>query len=268
MSNLHELFEAGEVRRLGMLPQPRHTLTRAWSVYGGADWDAPAPLPRDQWRAVSLSAWTPPINDQDGVGECASAATCNVYMTARAVAGLPHVPLSAADLYRRVCGGRDQGSLPEDNLKELISEGVATTKTVPYTDWRHEHPGAAEERALYRGLEAWLCPTAAHVVAALSDGFPVLIGYMHHDRDSVGTDGWMDAPAGRAGGHAVMAQSVVFRGKEVGIGFDNQWTTDWGIRGRAVLPLSRVEEGCRTFQAWALRCVLSESGDVPTPRGG
>lgn len=268
MSDLPVVYEAGEDRRLGLLEQPRHTLRFPWPVFGGRGdlIDAPAPVPRSAWHPCDLSRWCPLPEDQDGVGCCAASATETALTVSRRIAGLTDPRLSAGDLYRRVCGGVDRGSLPEDNLKELIEEGIATVNTIPYLEWRRDNPAAAAERAKYRGTEAWLCPTAGHVAAAVMGGFPVVIGYWHYSRDSVSADGWMIAPGGPRGGHAVCVVGLVLKGSEWGFKFLNSWTTSFGLNGYAILPESRVEEGCRTFQAWALRSGVQEPGDIPAPK--
>lgn len=266
MSDLPVIFEGGEDRRLGLLEQPRQTLTRAWPTFGGGDWDSPAPVPKSAWQPTDLSMWCPLPEDQDGVGMCASSATETALTIARRLAGLVDPRLSAGDLYRRVCRGVDRGSLPEENLKELVDEGIATTLTVPYLDWRNDRQGAAAERARYRGTEAWLCPTAGHVAAAVMAGFPVLVGYFHHSQDAVSTDGWMSSPFGSRGGHAVCVVGLVQRAGEWGFKFLNSWGQTFGLKGYAVLPEWRVEEGCQVFQAWALRSAVAEPGDMPAPK--
>lgn len=266
MSDLNTVYEGGEDRRLGLLEQPRHTLTRAWNTFGGGDWDAPSPVPKSAWQPCDLSMWCPEPENQNGVGMCASSATETCLTVTRRIAGLVDPRLSAGDLYRRVCRGVDRGSLPEDNLKELIDEGIATVLTVPYLDWKNDRPGAAAERAKYRGTEAWLCPSAGHVAAAVMAGFPVVIGYWHHQQDAVSTDGWMSSPFGNRGGHAVCVVGLVQRNGEYGFKFLNSWTKQWGLGGYGILPEWRVEEGCKVFQAWSLRSPRTEPGDVPAPK--
>ncbi len=265
MSDLIEIQEAGEPRRLGLLEQPIGSLKVAWKVQAGPD-GTPTPIPKSQWIDTDLSVGVREIQDQDGVGMCASAATVNAVEVARSIAGLPYVPLSAGDLYRRVAGGRDQGSLPEDNLLELLSNGIAPLTDCPYLEWRREMPSASRQK--FRGVEAWLCPTAAHVFTAVQLGFPVLIGYWHSSNDPVDADGWMTRPSGRRGGHAVLVVGTTSRSGEYGGKIENTWGVQFGKSGYAVLPESRVEEGCRAFQAWSLRAVVDEGGAMPPPVGG
>jgi hypothetical protein len=267
MDDLTQVEEAGETRRLGLLEQPARSLRLAWPVYGGSD---PQGMPRlithDQWREIDLSPFCAEAEDQDGIGMCASSASETALTVSMQMAGMPDPRLSAGDLYRRVSGGRDQGSLPEDNLEELLKEGIATTATVPYLDWRNNPPGASEERARNRGTEAWLCPTVDHVASALLSGFPCLIGYWHHANDEPNAEGWMLRPSGRRGGHAVCAIGLARSGSLWGVKFLNSWGRRWGVNGYGVLPLPRVEEGCRVFSAWALRASVQNSGVIPQPR--
>lgn len=256
--------ESGEPRRLGLLPQARTAMRRSWRVLG-IDPETANVIPKDQWVPTNLKAWCPPPEDQNGIGMCASSGTETAYTVSRKIAGYNDPRLSAGDLYRRVCGGTDQGSMTEDNLIELIDSGVATVGTVPYLNWKSTNAAANAERPLYKGLEAILCPTAEHVASAIIAGFPVLIGYKHYSKDPVSADGWMDRPSGSWGGHAVCVVGLVKKNSAWGFEFENSWTASFGIDGFAILPESRVENGCDVFQAWALRCVRAESGTVPAP---
>lgn len=266
MADIIEVHEGGELRRLGLMEQPLASLKSSWQVQAGPD-GKPDPIPLTDWTPTDLSVGVRAVNDQDGVGMCASAGTQNTIEIARSLAGLPYVPLSAGDLYRRVCGGSDNGSLPEDNLTELMTNGIAPVSDCPYLEWRRNMP--SQSRGKYKGLEAWLCPTALHVGTAVQLGFPVLIGYWHHNSDPVGADGWMRQPSGGKGGHAVCVVGVV---KDAagnwGFKFENSWTRQWGKDGFGILPLARVEEGCRSFQAWSLRAVSDDGAGFPAPTGG
>lgn len=261
MADLYEFHDGIETRRLGLLEQPVETLKYAWPVLGESD-GAPPLIPREQWQEVSLRPLVREIQNQANVGMCASSGTVNTVEVARNLAGLDYVPLSAGDLYRRVCvNGGDNGSLPEDNLEELLRNGIAPVSDVPYLEWRRE-VGTAN-RARYRGLEAWRLATTVHVASALQHGFPCLIGYFHQANDNPGRDGWMDSPSGGRGGHAVCVIGLKKRGNEWGFEFENSWTTRWGMGGYAVLPESRLAYGLRSFSAWALRATVQESGNLP-----
>jgi hypothetical protein len=268
MDDLIQVEEAGELRKLGLLEQPAESLRLSWPVYGGQDSHGqPRLIPQDQWRSIDLSPFCPDAEDQDGIGMCASSGSETALTVSLQMAGLPDPKLSAGDLYRRVSGGRDQGSLPEDNLEELLVNGIATIATVPYLDWRNNPPAASADRARFRGTEAWLCPTANHLASAVLAGFPCLIGYWHHANDEPNAEGWMIRPSGRRGGHAVCVIGLVRDSSgNWGFKFLNSWTRRWGVNGYGVLPFNRVEDGCRTFSAWALRASVQEPGALPPPR--
>lgn len=265
MNDLFVVDDGIESRKCGLLEQPLHTLKYAWPVLG-ASHDTPPLIPRSQWKSHSLKTLNRAIADQNGVGMCASAASVNGLEIAREMAGLEYVPLSGGDLYRRVgVNGGDNGSLPEDNLRELIENGVAPVSDVPYLEWRRKFP--SQSRSMFKVTEAWLCPTVDHVVSAILHGFPVVGGYWHHNNDPVSNGGWMSSPSGRSGGHAVLWQGVVVESNRIGIEFENSWTSRWGFGGYATLPESRVAKGLQSFQAWALRATAQENGKMPPLRG-
>lgn len=262
MADLIELVEGGEVRRLGTLPPAAAGPVERWPVFGTVD--AGRLIPRSQWKPVSLRHLFPQIRDQDGIGMCNCSATGNVVEGCRRLANLPAVPLSAGDLYRRVSGGVDRGSLLEDALRELMAAGIAPAATVPYLDWRRDVPAAAGERTKYRITEAVWCPTFDHVASALQQGFLVDIGVWWFGRDPVDAAGWLgESGGGGRGGHAVCACELAVRDGRWGVGFVNSWGPNWGRSGFGVLPERRVEEGCRVFQAWACRAVVVEEAVVP-----
>lgn len=262
MQDLFEVHEGGEVRRLGLLEQPESALTLAWPTMFGPD-GSPNPIEKSRWRPTSLESHVLRIHDQNGVGMCASSGTVGAYEIAREIAGLEPIPFSAGDLYRRVSDGRDQGSLPEDNLKELMANGLVPETVCPYLDWRNNYDKTGAIRPVYRGLEAWVLPTTAHLATALMMGFSCEIGYWHHQSDPTDESGWMTHPTGRRGGHAVRAIGLVMRNGMVGFKFANSWRTTWGAGGIGILPETRVAEGLQSFSSWALRAPLSQSVNLP-----
>lgn len=264
MSFLPIVHHGGEDRKLGTLApaaagDPRHLK----AVFG--DVGTAKLIPRDQWRPVSLRGLFPAKRkDQDGVGMCNCSATGEVVEGVRRLSGLPEVPLSAGDLYRRVCGGVDRGSLLEDALKEAMEVGIAPESVVPYLDWSRDHAGAGPLRGKYRILEALWCPTFDHIASALQQGFLVDLGVWWYGSDPVDQDGWLD-DVGRAGrgGHALCQSGLVERNGKWGTEFPNTWGNSWGKDGWGVLPEGRVADGCKVFQAWACRGVVVDEAVVP-----
>lgn len=264
---IEEVFEGGEARKLGTLEQPESALTMAWPTFPGPD-GSPNPIPKPEWKESENSLFgVLRVSDQDGVGECAAAATAGAIEDSRLMAGLEQVELSAGDLYRRVCGGRDQGSLPEDNLKELMANGILPEAMCPFTDWKRNYDSTGETRGLYRGTEAWLLPTVEHIFTAVMMGFPVVGGYWHYNSDPTDSEGWMTKPGGRRGGHSVRFRDVVKRNGTWGLRFPNNWTVRWGVNGFGILPETRIAEGLQSFAFWALRAVTFTKVNLPPLRG-
>ena len=255
--------DTGHVRYLGN-NEPPAGLVKAWNVYGDVP-ETPM-VPRSQWEQHCRTPFEPhpflpPVADQDGIGMCNASATATAIEYVRASKGLPYVELSGGDLYMRICGGRDQGSLLEDGLATSMSEGVASTTTVPYLDWRGENPGAAAERQRYRVLEAFLCPTFDHCMSAVIAGFPLITGIMWYGNYKPDADGWLPAPRGSSGGHAIFGFSPCKRGSQYGIEHQNSWTENYGRKGRFVIPESCYGRAIGGW--WAVRSVTDEGGVIP-----
>lgn len=191
-------------------------------------------IPRSEWKAINLGGFCPPVHDQDGIGQCASSAACGVLEWAEAVAGQPYVYLSAGDLYGRpaVNGGSDNGSLLEDNLAELLTNGVATAKSVPYV-WNRrmwqQTPALKAERDRHKLSEVYLCPNFDAMASAIMQGFVVEHGMMWRDGFRVQSDGWLSGATGGQGGHAQFGYGLEPRGDGTwGVITQNSWSATWG----------------------------------------
>lgn len=235
-----------------------------WPVFGESR-EVPL-IPRDQWKEVDYTAFLPPVYDQDGIGQCASSAACTTQEVARAVAGLPYVKLSAGDLYSRVNGGRDQGSLPEDNLEEMMVNGVATAARIPYIWNRKKYSDAATvaERKKYRVAKAYLCTSFDAMMSAIQQGFAIEEAIWWYDNDSTDSQGWLPARgSGSRGGHALHGYGAALRNGTWGIRTRNSWSASWGVGGNCVIPESRFsfEFGA----VFAVRSVVQTKEDVTVP---
>lgn len=223
-------------------------------------------IPRAQWKPVDLGAFLPPVHDQDGRGQCASSAACTAFEACRRQAGLPYVYASAGDLYSRVNGGRDQGSFLEDNLQELLTNGVATVASVPYV-WdgrRYNTAAIVAERRNFRVVEAYLCTSFDAMASAVQQGFFVEHGLMWFDNFRPDADGWLPA-AGRGGmgGHALCGYGLVQRNGVWGIRTRNSWSEGWGVAGNCVIPESLFDRDISGY--WAVRAVVQTRTDFPVP---
>lgn len=243
-----------------------------WRVYGE---HAECPLvPRSEWRALvdAMGAgpdysYLPKVADQNGYGMCNASMGVDMLETCRLKAGLPPVSLSAGDLYRRICGGSDRGSILEDGLDELVRNGVASTQTVDYLDWRNDRRGASEERRSYRVLEAFLCPTFDAMFSAALMGFSVGSGIMWHSNYKPGSSGWLPkSRSGGGGGHAIHGFKPTYEEltnrTSYGIWHKNSWAVSWGYRGCCAIPEEAYEGPVGGW--WAVRSVVDTGGDLPT----
>lgn len=253
----------GVERYLGNL-LPARGIMGAWPTYG----DVPmTPLfPRSNWPAL-IRFMTPgldhpslpPVHDQSTVSQCNAEACTAAGEFCRAEQGLPYVRLSAGDLYGRINGGVDRGSLLEDGMEEMLANGVGTAATCG-TLWPGRIAGR-EERRRYRATEAWLCPTFAHAMCASIAGFALINGILWHEHDNPDGDGWLPLRGtGRAGGHAIMGYKPVMRDGKFGIAHLQSWG-DWALGGKFVIPEERFDRDIGGW--WAVRQMVTESGDLP-----
>ncbi len=258
--------DTGHERFLGNL-EPASGLMRSWPIYGdvpSAPMIARADFPK-YCRSLEDSYLPSPPHDQDGIGMCNCSATVAAMERARAIQGLPTVRLSGGDLYLRISGGRDQGSMLEDGIAEAMANGVSSVAVTPYLQWRSAASGAAEDRKRFKVLEAFLCPTFDHCFSAVCCGFSLISGIMWYNNYKPDGDGWLPTRgSGGGGGHAVMGYAPIMRAGKLGIAHLNSWG-DWGLRGRCVFP----EEAYRGPVGgwWAVRSMTDEgAGELPAPR--
>ena len=123
---------------------------------------------------------------------------CLTLEDCRKMQGLDGPPLSPADLYDRINGGRDDGSLLEDAMHELLTRGVGTLATSGELWSRHMTRAGAAERALYGVTEAWLCPEFDHCMSAVIAGFRIVSGvpwYSNYTPDADGSFAIRRVPA-------------------------------------------------------------------------
>lgn len=257
----------GSTRKLGN-NMPVQGACRAFPVMG----ETPAArlIPRSEWDGLLREytpgpdhVFVPPVHDQNGIGQCNADTATAVLEFIRAAQGLPYVQLSAADLYHRINGGQDNGSLLEDAMHELLTNGVGTAATSG-TQWKRglwKGPAPASERARFRALEVYTCPTFAHCFSAVFQGFALSSGIMWYDSYTPDADGWLPGPGGNAGGHAIFGYKPTKRGSSYGIWHQNSWGVQWGLNGRFVIPETAYTGPVGGW--YAVRAVVDEGGMVP-----
>lgn len=216
----------------------------------------------------------PPTHDQDGVGQCNCDAATGCVETQRNIQGLPYLQLSAADLYDRINGGHDNGSMLEDGLEELRTNGVGLASSAGTIWHRGMKDAPAPERKRFMVLEWCVCPTFRHVISAAIKGRAGVSGIMWYDGFDPDADGWLPTVGrGRAGGHAVLwfpkpafhrAPSNHRAGTvlHLGVWHQNSWGK-WGLdgKGACVFPQELYEGDIGGW--WTCREVTDEGGTVP-----
>ncbi len=238
-----------------------------WTKVGDPGGRVPL-IPRANWKPVDLGAFLPPVYDQDGVGQCASSAACTIWEACRKQAGLTYVYASAGDLYSRVNGGYDGGSMLEDNMVVLANQGVAPSSRIPYV-WdgrRHNDAGTVEARKPNKVVEIYLCDDFDAVASAVQQGFFCEIGTWWYANFEPDRDGWLPkAGRGAQGGHALCVYGLERHVDGTwGLKLRNSWSSGWGITGNCVIPENHLSGQFSGY--WAVRAVVQTPTDFPYPK--
>lgn len=220
-------------------------------------------IERDSYRGKVFCATVPNgtlVTRRNGSvlisGNCNPFATIETMHYARALAGMDYLALSPGDLYRRICGGTDRGSLLEDAIKEVSTRGACLASICPMLQWQKNMPGADANRPFNVVTEWWTLPTTNHLASAIQRGFASNIGIMWFDGDKIDGDGWLPMnPGGRKGGHAICRATLEYRNGKWGIGGPNSWGTSWGKQGWMTVPLERLKANEGTFGWFCCRQV-------------
>lgn len=259
--------EAEFARAMGNIPPPSGKTRGVFPKFGSAP-NVPL-IPREQWKTVNLSAFLPPVYDQDGIGACNAFATITAFEAARKQAGLPYVRVSPGFLYGAINGGMDGGSFLEDALEWMQTVGSVKGSTVGPLDWRKgrqlmNNAAARSEAKDYRIIEAYECPTFAHMASALQLGYFIDEGLMWFDNFTPDRDAWLPPRgAGQAGGHALAGYGLAYRNGAWGIMTRNSWSSQWGAGGNCVIPESLFDNRIGGF--WAVRAVVQTNDANPIP---
>lgn len=229
-------------------------------------------IPRSQWVPMSMEAFLPPVRDQGSVGKCNAVATANAFMMARRISGLSFQDLSDDYIYGNICfrdawGRRqDSGSLLEDGLKWMQTNGTPTRSVVRDGNWNPQAwpSQAATEAREFIVEEAYLCPDFAAVASAVQQGFPVIVGIDWYDNFfQVDQDGWLPMRPGQpAGGHAIVCYGVSQRNGVWGADCRNSWGPTWGRGGNFTIPEQHFQGQVGGF--WAIRSVKQSRATVST----
>lgn len=264
----------GTTRRMGCL-RPPAGLTKAWRTYGSKD-DEPL-IPRSEWPALIESfgpgpefPFLPPQHDQNGRGQCCPEATTTCIESQRMSQGLPYVQLSPADLYDRINGGADNGSMLEDALHEATTNGVGTAATSGLIWNPGLHKAPATERARFRVLEFVLLPTFDHLMSALLKGRRAIGGVVWFNNYTPGPDGWMPTGQSEVGGHSTMAFQPAMRAvggaTQFGAWNRQSWGAGWHPTTNNCFVLAERQYLGPVGGMWSPRDVVDEGHVVPEPQ--
>lgn len=265
--NIEIVLPDGSTRRLGN-NMPLGPMRYSFRVWGTVP-DEPV-IPRADWPTICKAMgegpddpFKPPVHDQDGIGQCNADATTAAGERIRAIAGLPYVQLSAADLYDRINGGADNGSMLEDALQEMTTNGVGTAATCGTIWKRGMHKADAAERRRFVVLECCLCPSFDHVFSAVAKGRSLISGIMWGNADTPNKDGWLPERADQAGGHAIHGFKPAMLGSKFGVWHQQSWGKGWAAEhdNCFVIPEARYKGPVGGW--WAIRVMADEGGVVP-----
>lgn len=251
----------GHARKLGNII-PKNRERPKWSKLFGASVQTKV-FPRTDWVQTDLSAFLPPVKDQDGLGACNAFATSTSIAACRNQQGLGQLDLSAGFLYGNICqkdrfGRRlDSGSMLEDGLAFTTNTGICSTKLVPEMDWQSEYsPAAIADANQHVVIESYLCPTFDHCASAIQQGFFLVEGILWWDNFQPDGDGWLPTRgAGNYGGHALCGFGLAQRNGVWGIKTRNSWGKTWGLSGNCVVPETSFSGDIGGW--WAVRAVKS-----------
>jgi hypothetical protein len=160
-----------------------------------------------------------PIRSQRSTNYCWAFATVRALELLRVVQNQPQVELSGASVAAPIKRFRNDGGWGKDALEWIIEHGVCPADRWPTTAINRslDNPANREAAKLYRVTEWWeLRPrTIDEHVSCLLRNIPV----------SVGLNFW---------GHQVCDTDALWVNGQIGVGFDNSWSEDWGEGGRGV----------------------------------
>lgn len=169
----------------------------------------------DEWDFGSSfdTTW---ITNQNGYGSCAAYGASSALAKARVLNGQGRVDLSGDYLYSLVNGGRDRGSMLDENMMALMNRGVCKRETVPLGGiYRSKYKtDVADREALrFRAHECYTCPDEQSLATALALKMPVVIAIHVSNRwRSFDADDVL-APAPGPGNHCEHLDDITWSSK-------------------------------------------------------
>jgi C1A family cysteine protease len=223
--------------------------------------EAPARLP----KAVDLSMFMSPVEDQGQLGSCTANALVGALEFLELKEGEKLVDLSRLFIYYNERAlehsiDTDSGAMLRDGIKTLAKEGVCAEKKWPYVISKFtKKPSPACYRdaskntiGSYRRLL-----TLKDMRTCLAEGYPFVFGfavYESFESAKVEKTGVVDMPKPserQLGGHAVCA--VGYDDKVKRIIVRNSWGPEWGKGGYFSMPYDYVADRNLADDFWTVR---------------
>lgn len=211
-------------------------------------------------RALRPASWLHPMGpvlDQGQLNGCTGFAAANWLNSSRA--------LVARARWNRLVMERDRSYLDGQDATSIYSQATKADPfkwTWPPTDGGSSGLGVAKALKAAGVIDAYLWTFSFDQMLAQGQAQPVLVGTIWTDAmgdpDSkgvihLGTDRQIRSALDGGMGHEWVLRGVRWDRKLARI--RNQWSSDWGINGEALIPLAELE-----------RAVIDYQGDVMVPQ--
>jgi hypothetical protein len=265
----------GQPKALGLRPSPKAALD-ALPPFG----EAVPVIPRSQWptqppywaKALEKALW---VRDQGQVGECAA---CSIETAGERVflgSGQAPPKFSSRSIYALVNGGRDQGSIPTDNLEVSRTTGFPLREDnpndayfksrLPKNALSNAHRFRSEQVMVIDGTDG---EKLDQIMTALLMGFGVSFG-MDLPRSFASVGKSRKVPHGHGGGlHAMVLLYGWLEGDTPNFCNRNSWSSAFGDGGHCTLDPDHFFGAYHEFVV--IKSVLSDPQGPhlpPTPKG-
>lgn len=257
----------GNTRRLGSLELPANFVSsfdafeKEHQVWDDADIIKAIKHPDHVKRRKLFGAkW---LMNQRNHGSCNGFAAAYVYSKCRWLRGLMDGLLfSGAWLYSLMNRGQDNGSILEDGLKRLKSDGVCLQSTVPWDQIypRLQPSHAKAEAAKHKGLIVFPCETLQGLRTGLAQGFCAVVAvHAGNNFQQLNRHGIAGVNNGR-GNHAVHVDDIDLIDSKIVYDMPNSWGAQYGIEGRAYLTDDHFEQTKNSHMFYL--CAATQEADL------
>lgn len=179
----------------------------------------------------------PELIKQQENNSCNGQAGAGALERCRVEKGLPYVKLSGTGLYAQVSGGRDQGSMLDDGMHAMMSNGVP-----PYElcsdEYLYRQDDMSQEAkqacGRFRAHECHRIDDEDMLLSALASDFFCVVA-VHVGRNFQVTQNGVINPSDGPGNHAVLLDGLVYDAGRFYEDMANSWgVREWGVGGRGL----------------------------------